>query len=168
MRNALAKMAIGLAAIFIGATLRAAEAPDVTAQFDRLSQEFTRTHFDHRPLAGMSLGWHQYDGQFVIPDAKSLAGEMERLKKFETEFAQIRATNLPPQKQLDLKLIKATIDYERWVHERQRPYWNNPMAYAGDSWNAMDVSGYCCAISSRSTNASPTSPPSFAKRPNIW
>jgi uncharacterized protein (DUF885 family) len=142
MRNVLPRMAVSLAAILIFANLRAAEVSDVVANYDKLTEEFTRTHYDHRPLAGVALGWHQYDGQFVIPDAKALAGEMERLKKFDAEFAKIPATNLPPQKQLELNLVKATIAYERWVHERQRPYRTNPMAYAGDSWNAMDVSGY--------------------------
>jgi uncharacterized protein (DUF885 family) len=135
----------GALVLFIAALAGCAHAPetlDTSAAFDRLTEEFTRTHYEHRPLAAMALGWHQYDGQFVIPDAKSLADEMARLKRFDKEFAKISADKLSPEKRHDLNLVKATIAYERWVHEKQRPYWRNPMAYAGDSWNAMDVSGY--------------------------
>jgi uncharacterized protein (DUF885 family) len=142
MLNALSRMALAVAAILAFGNSPAAKAASDVGEFDRLTEDFTRTHYEHRPLAAVALGWHQYDGQFVIPDAKSLNGEIERLKKFEGEFGKISPTNLPPQKRLELNLVKATIAYERWVHERQRPYWNNPMAYAGDSWNAMDVSGY--------------------------
>src|SRR4051812_32058041 len=96
-----------------------------SADLQRLTDEFTRTHYEHRPLAAVSLGWHQYDGQFVIPTAKSLADEIARLKKFDAEFARIPAGKISPAEQHDLNLLKATIAYERWVHEKQRPYWQN-------------------------------------------
>lgn len=111
-------------------------------RFGSLTEEFFRTHFQTRPISAVSLGLHQYDGQFVVRDAATLAAEIARLRKFQKEFASIPLNELSADQRMDRELVQATIAYELWVHEKQRPYWRNPMAYAGDLWNAMDVSPY--------------------------
>lgn len=111
-------------------------------RLEMLLAVFIRTHFASRPIAAMALGWHQYDGKFVVRDSAALAKEIERLKTFSADFNSINASALSPDAEHRLNLVKATIAYELWVHEKQRPYWNNPMAYAGDMWNAMDLTPY--------------------------
>jgi uncharacterized protein (DUF885 family) len=108
------------------------------AQFERLSAEFIRTHYEHRPLAAVSLGWHQYDGQFQIRDAKNTAEEIARLRKYDPIFNSFRPESLTAQHQFELNLVKSTIRYERWFHESQRAFERNPMTYV----DQLDVSPY--------------------------
>jgi uncharacterized protein (DUF885 family) len=110
--------------------------------FKAASREFARTHYEARPLAGVSLGMHQYDGKFVVRTQSMLDSEIARLKTYQKSFGSISPSALSEKSRFELDLIKSTIDYELWVHEKQRPYWRNPMAYSGDAWNAMDVSAY--------------------------
>jgi uncharacterized protein (DUF885 family) len=111
-------------------------------RFERLSNEFIRTHFDHRPLAAVSLGWHQYDGRFEIRDAKNIAKEKKRLRQFDDLFRWIWTNYefdpLNRQHEFELNLIRSTIRFERWVHESQRAFHRNPMTYV----NELDVSPY--------------------------
>src|ERR1051325_5837374 len=59
------------------------------AQFQKLADQFIESHYAFRPIAGAALGWHQYDGKFVLPDAAAVAAERARLQRFETAFAAI-------------------------------------------------------------------------------
>jgi uncharacterized protein (DUF885 family) len=110
----------------------------VDTRFERLSEEFIRTHFDHRPLAAVSLGWHQYDGEFQIRDAQNIAEEIARLRKYDALFKSFQPATLSAQHQLELNLTKATITYERWFHESARAFAINPMTYV----DQIDVSPY--------------------------
>src|SRR4051794_14761349 len=76
-------------------------------RFERLSEEFIRTHYDHRPLAAVSLGWLQYDGEFQIRDAQNIADEIARLRKCDTLFKDFRPPTLSAQHQLELHLTKS-------------------------------------------------------------
>jgi hypothetical protein len=114
----------------------------VDDRFERLSSEFIQTHYDHRPLAAVSLGWHQYDGQFQIRDAANIKKEKKRLREFDNLFHWIQSNSefgaLTPQHEFELNLIKSTIRFERWVHESQRVFERNPMTYV----DQLDVSPY--------------------------
>lgn len=110
----------------------------VDERFSRLTDEFLATTFAGNPPAGVALGWHQYDGRFVVPDAPALAGEIARLKRFDAAFAAIRPAQLRPNLRNDLAVLRSTIAGQRWALEGQRGPWRNPMFYAG----ALDVSIY--------------------------
>lgn len=108
------------------------------AHFEQVSAEFIRTHFDHRPLSAVSLGWHQYDGQFQVRDAQNIADETARLRKYDKILHTFKPAALTPQHQFELNLAKSTIGYERWFHESQRAFQRNPMTYV----DQLDVSPY--------------------------
>jgi uncharacterized protein (DUF885 family) len=131
----------GLVMLVAGCAHRSDQS-SVDTRFQRLANDFIATHFSSRPLAGVALGWHQYDGKFVVPDKAALATEAARLKRFETAFASLPADRLSATHRHELHLIQSTIAYDRWVRERQRVFWRNPMAYAGDMWSALDISIY--------------------------
>jgi uncharacterized protein (DUF885 family) len=138
------RLSAGVAVLMIlsgGCAQRSGSIPP-DARFQRLAGEFVATHFATRPLAGVALGWHQFDGRFVIPDHAALAAEEARLKQFDAAFASIPPGRLSAAHRHELDLIQSTIAYERWVRERQRVYSHNPMAYAGDLWGALDISVY--------------------------
>jgi len=100
-------------------------------RYERLANDFVTGEFAFRPLAGVALGWHQYDGRYVVPDQPALAAEDNRLKRFETGFAALPADQLTPVHQHDLQLLQSTIANGRWAIERQLVYWLNPMSYGG-------------------------------------
>jgi uncharacterized protein (DUF885 family) len=108
------------------------------ARFEKVSEEFIRTHFEHRPLAAISLGWHQYDGQFQIRDAQNIENEVARLRKYNAIFNSFQPKSLSAQHQFELNLAKSSIAYERWFHETQRAFEVNPMTYV----DQLDVSPY--------------------------
>jgi uncharacterized protein (DUF885 family) len=108
------------------------------ARFERMTEEFVRTHYEHRPLAAVALGWHRYDGQFQVRDAQNIADEVTRLRKYDQIFDAFRPESLGGQHQLELTLTKCSIRYERWFHETQRAFEVNPMTYV----NELDVSPY--------------------------
>ena len=111
--------------------------------YERLANDFVTGQFTFRPLAGVALGWHQYDGRYVVPDQPALAAEDKRLKRFEAEFAALPANQLTPVHQHDLQLLQSTIANGRWAIERQQVYWLNPMSYAGNGGDVpLDLTVY--------------------------
>ena len=81
------------------------------ARFERMTEEFVRTHYEHRPLAAVALGWHRYDGQFQVRDAQNIADEVTRLRKYDRIFDAFRPESLSAQHQLELTLTKCSIRY---------------------------------------------------------
>jgi uncharacterized protein (DUF885 family) len=107
-------------------------------EYERLAEDFVQTHFAHRPLEAVALGWHQYDGQFVVPTRASIEAERDRLKGFQTAFASVSDARLSPGQRQDLRLLRLFIDTALWEMDTVRPFERNPMFYA----NALEVSIY--------------------------
>jgi uncharacterized protein (DUF885 family) len=129
--------------VFMLSSLSALAAPSSSqspaeTRFEQLSKEFVKTHFAFRPLEAVALGWHEYDGQFVVPDQAALDKEVQRLKRFESAFAEIPTDSLSPVRREDLALVRAAIAGQRWTFETQQSARLNPMYYAG----ALDLSIY--------------------------
>jgi uncharacterized protein (DUF885 family) len=133
-----------ISALCLLALLPARASDSVDAKFEKLAKEFVETHYAFRPIGGAGLGWHQYDGKFVLPDAAAVAAERARLQRFETAFAALNAQTLAPRNRHDLHLLRAAVANSHFALEIQRAYSRNPMAYvegAGDL-PAIDVSLY--------------------------
>jgi hypothetical protein len=108
------------------------------ASFRRTSDDFVKTYLDARPLLGVGLGWHQYDGQFVVPTAEQLAAERERLKSASVRFADSAWPGLTSADDWDRRLITLGIARDLWTLDVTRSAWRNPMDYAG----ALDIQVY--------------------------
>ncbi len=130
-------LAVGLAlgaAMLSGCVVGSAE----RTRFREVSGAFVKTHFAMRPLEGVALGWHEYDGKFVVPTREVMLAERARLERFDGRFREIDGTRLSQSDRLDLDLLKLVVARERWAQEVQRNWTRNPMMYAG--W--LDVSFY--------------------------
>ena len=90
------------------------------AQFQKLSDEFVETHYAFRPISGAGLGWHKYDGQFVLPDRAAVAAERARLERFDRSFATVNADALSSQHRHDLHLLQSLVAASRFALEIQR------------------------------------------------
>jgi uncharacterized protein (DUF885 family) len=130
-------LALGLAlgaAMLSGCVVGSAE----RTRFRQVSDEFVKSHYAMRPLEGVALGWHEYDGKFVVPTREVMLAERARLERFDARFREIDGTRLSQSDRLDLDLLKLVVARERWAQEVQRNWTRNPMMYAG--W--LDVSFY--------------------------
>ena len=107
-------------------------------QFEKLAHDFVKGYYDFRPLAGVSLGWHEYDGKFVVPTRDALVAEERRLEKAGVEFRKLAREKLRPENRHDLRLLASLVSQELWSLEAQRNYWHNPMTYA----TALDTTVY--------------------------
>ena len=129
---------VGVAVILSAGCMHFGTKLSTDARFQRVADEFVTTHFAARPLEAVALGWHKYDGRFIVPDQDALILEIERLKRFDAAFAEITPDPLLPSHRHDLRLLLSTIAGQRWILETHRAPWRNPMFYAG----ALDISIY--------------------------
>src|SRR5262245_21785369 len=91
------------------ALLAAEKAADANAAFDRWTGQFLREYYDARPVRGVELGGHQYDGKFAVPDRASLDAEIKRLKRSATELTAMPERSLSAERRKDRALILANI-----------------------------------------------------------
>jgi len=128
-----------LAAILISGCLLLEAAPrGVDAEFDRLAAEYTAGYLAWRPQTGVTLGFHEYDGQAPDYSAQSIVREFERLKTFEQRLAKLRLRALSRERRHDAQLLLGAIRREIFTFEDQQAYAQNPMVYAG----SLDISIY--------------------------
>jgi uncharacterized protein (DUF885 family) len=131
-------LVLGGAAALMAACASLSKPSSADTRLAQLTQEFIAGYYDARPIAGVGLGWHQYDGRFVVSDQAALRAEEGRLSRFARLFSKLSASTLLPANQQDLRLLRSAIAGERWRFEQQRAPWRNPMTYASDP----DVSVY--------------------------
>src|SRR5437762_6081700 len=118
--------------------IRAAETPQSDADFDKLALDFMSGYLAARPLQGVALGIHQYDGK--IPDYSRLAvdAEVERLKRFQDQLSKLDPSKLSKQTDVDRRLLLTAIAGELFQIEEMAIFDKNPMTYA----RALDVNIY--------------------------
>ncbi len=118
------------AALLIAGCATPSDSRSRDAEFEALTWEFLGTHFAQRPIQGVSLGWHQYDGKFPRWNAAALTAEESHLRRYEAAFTDFASTGLSSANQLDRETLLAAIASERW-HFDIGYYLKNPMFYAG-------------------------------------
>ena len=130
----------GLLAVGLTAAMTTGRAEDTSEdqRFDTVSGEFMNSHYTFRPLAGVALGWHQYDGRLVIPDRAANAKEHARLQRYQQLLAGFTPGRLTLARRHDLRILQSAIANELFAVEVQQRDNHNPMTYAG----GLDVTVY--------------------------
>jgi uncharacterized protein (DUF885 family) len=116
----------------------AAETKKADADFDKLSLEFIGGYLAARPLQGVALGFHQYDGKIGDYSRLAIDAEVERLKRFQDQFNKIEADKLGRQADIDRRILLAAIASELFQIQDMGIFEKNPMTYA----RAIDVNIY--------------------------
>ncbi len=111
---------------------------DPDAEFDLAALDYISGYLNARPLTGVALGLHQYDGKIGDFSRLALDAEIERLKRFQTYFEKIDATKLGKRADLDRRLLLASIAGELAQYVEMNVFEKNPMVYA----RALDVNIY--------------------------
>lgn len=125
--------AVGLLTVLAGCVTPPAET-NLTVATERFIQEYHRM----RPLTGVALGWHQFDGQFVVPTAAQSADERAFFRAAERQFPEAALATAPADLRRDLALVRRQIETELMGYDGFRADRRNPMFYVG----AVDVSIY--------------------------
>ena len=123
-------LALAVSWILSPELLRSAE-PSATEQtFQTISQDFVRAFHDANPLAGVALGWHQYDGRFVVPTATHNAAFRQQLHEFRRRLAALDRTQLSLPARRDLVVLENRIGTSLMFADRLRWTERSPLAYA--------------------------------------
>ena len=108
------------------------------ADFDKLVLDFISGYLAARPLQGVALGLHQYDGKIGDYSRLAIDAEVERLKRFQDQFNKIEASKLGKQADIDRRILLAAIAGELFQIQDMGIFEKNPMTYA----RAIDINLY--------------------------
>ena len=78
-----------------------AETQKADADFDKLAPTSSSGYLTARPLEGVALGFHQYDGKISDYSRLAIDAEVERLKRFQDRFSKLGASKLDKQADID-------------------------------------------------------------------
>ena len=101
------------------------------ADFDKVALDFIGGYLAARPLTGVALGFHQFDGKIGDFTRLAIDAEIERLKRFQGQFEKMDATQLSKRADIDRRILLATIRTELFQIVDMGVYEKNPMTYAG-------------------------------------
>ncbi len=107
---------------------------------DRLASEIERFIAEYhatRPLTGVALGWHEFDGRFVVPTRAAVDADHAVLKRAVSLRPELVAADSPGLRR-DLALVHRQVETEHIALDEFRSPQRNPMFYVG----AFDVSIY--------------------------
>ncbi len=136
--------ALGLFSLFfsLGCALSlAAETPKPgkgDGDFDKLALDFMGGYLAARPLTGVALGLHQYDGKIGDYSRLAIDAEIERLRRFQGALQKLDASKLSKRADIDRRILLSAIASELLLYVDMAVFEKNPMAYA----RALDVSIY--------------------------
>src|SRR2546430_15195695 len=110
-RRFLAFVALSLG-VATGGFAQEADTKKADADFDKLSLDFIAGFLAARPLQGVALGFHQYDGKIGDYSRLAIDAEIERLKRFQGQFDKIDSRTLSKRAAIDRRILQAAINGE--------------------------------------------------------
>ncbi|MGI8956826.1 MAG: DUF885 domain-containing protein [Chthoniobacterales bacterium] len=108
------------------------------AVFDKMALDYISGYLSARPLRGVALGFHQYDGKIGDFSRLAIDAEVERLKRFQDQLAKLDASKLSKADDIDRRILQASIAGELFQIVDMGIFEKNPMTYAG----ALNVNIY--------------------------
>ncbi len=115
--------------LFTSVVTRADQAADTA--FQKIADDFLHGYFLVRPLAGVSLGLHEFDG--LVPDCSpaTLDAERKRLHDFDARLSAFAdRKGLSASAEFDYRTLRLAIQDDLFNFEESREFEKNPMTYA--------------------------------------
>lgn len=97
-------------------------------KFELLEKEFFRAYVTRNPLLGTSLGLHEFDDKLPEPGVEAIYDDIKFLKSSLEKFEKVRAKDLPPRRQIDLKFAIQFIQFKLFELEEVRQWERVPEA----------------------------------------
>src|SRR5712691_5282897 len=91
---------------------QAAEPQKADADFDKLALDFIGGYLAARPLQGVALGFHQYDGKIGDYSRLAIDAEVERLKRFQARLEKMDVSMFSKRAALDRRILQTAINVE--------------------------------------------------------
>ena len=111
--------------------LAARAEPVADAAFQKTADKFLHEYFLARPLLGVSLGLHEYDGGTPDLSPAALAKAKEQLRDFDGELAGFAdRKTLGASAESDFRALQLVVKDELFQFEESREFEKNPMTYA--------------------------------------
>ncbi len=104
--------------------------PSPDAAFEKLAADFISGYLSARPLQGVALGFHQYDGKIADYSRLAIDAEVERLKRFQDQLGKLDASKLSKASDIDRRILLAAIAGELFQIQDMGIFEKNPMTYA--------------------------------------
>jgi uncharacterized protein (DUF885 family) len=114
----------------------ALQTPD--AEYEAVAEEYIKGYLNARPLEGVALGFHEYDGKMADYSPLALDAELTRLKRFDDRLKKFDLDKLSQKQSIDLRILQTSIKREIFQRQDMGIYERNPMVYA----RAADVNIY--------------------------
>ncbi len=108
------------------------------ADFDKMATDFSNGYLAARPLVGVALGLHQYDGKIGDYSRLAIDAEIERLQRFQSDLAKMDTAQLSKRADLDRRILLSSIAGELTEYVDMNVFEKNPMTYA----RAIDLNVY--------------------------
>ena len=136
MMKALHSLPLLAVCLLILTTARAVQTPDT--EYEAVAEEYIKGYLAVRPLVGVSLGFHEYDGKTADYSRLALDAELTRLRRFDDRLKKFDLDKLGQRQSIDLRILQASIKREIFERQDMGVYERNPMIYA----RAADVNVY--------------------------
>src|SRR5712691_10525068 len=89
-----------------------ADTEKADADFDKMVLDFIGGYLAARPLQGVALGFHQYDGKIGDYSRLAIDAEMERLKRFQAQLGKLDPSQLSKRAEIDRRILLTAIAAE--------------------------------------------------------
>ena len=99
-------------------------------ELNRQATDFISGYLSARPLQGVALGFHQYDGKIGDYSRLAIDAEVERLKRFQGQLQKFDPAKLGAEAERDRRILLAAIARELFEIEDMGIFERNPMTYA--------------------------------------
>ncbi|MFN8238202.1 MAG: DUF885 family protein [Chitinophagales bacterium] len=106
--------------------------------FEAFSEKFISEYLDWHPSYGVYLGLHQYDGKTTDYSKAGLDKQLEWLKSYDKQLAEMDSSTLNQSNYYDWRILRNAVKNDIFYFEDLQSYSKNPMTYA----NAADVNIY--------------------------
>ncbi|HEY3661573.1 MAG TPA: DUF885 domain-containing protein [Chthoniobacterales bacterium] len=100
------------------------------ADFDKIALDYISGYLSARPLQGVALGFHQYDGKIGDYSRLAIDAEVERLQRFQGDLAKLDASKLSKTADIDRRILQASIASQLFRIVDMGMFEKNPMTYA--------------------------------------
>ncbi|MDQ2867549.1 MAG: DUF885 domain-containing protein [Verrucomicrobiota bacterium] len=107
-----------------------AHAEAIDTDFTAVADEFIKGYLNARPLLGVQLGLHEYDGRLGDYSRLALDAELQRLRRFEDRLQKFAPEKLNAKNSIDLRILQAAIEGELFEYQDIHKFERNPMVYA--------------------------------------
>lgn len=125
-----------LVSLLMASALLADDSP-ADAEFERLGEQYIDQFAEFSPVQATSLGDHRFDGKLDDVSQAARDRKLAWLSDFAKRLEGIDSKRLSRGNQVDLALLKHSIEYKQWQTAELQEWKWNPLIYTGISGDSV-------------------------------